>query len=93
MTDRNLAVRTAFAALSLIAGTTFCTGIASAEEVAGRVAAPAGTTATATATATAASPDQRVCVRDDVTGSRIQRTVCMTRGEWIRQHGSDPSAR
>jgi hypothetical protein len=82
MTDRSIAIRTTFAALSLFAGTAFCTGIASAEEVAPKAIAAARPAA-----------EQTICVRDEVTGSRIKRTVCKTRGEWIARDGVDPSVR
>ena len=82
MTVRSIATTTAFAALSLIAGTTFCAGVASAEEVSAAAAAPAKV-----ATAPA---DARVCAKVDIAGSRIGRIVCQTRGEWVAKQGVDP---
>lgn len=89
MTVLSIATRTTLAAMSLIAGTTFCAGIASAREGDPRNApAPA---ATAPAPATIAL-DRKVCVKGQLTGSRIPRTVCMARGEWIAKHNIDPVA-
>jgi hypothetical protein len=85
MTVRSIATTTAFAALSLVAGTTFCAGVASAEEVTAAAAAPAKV-----ATVPA---DARICTKEEVSGSRIARTVCMTRGEWIAKQGVDPIAK
>lgn len=85
MTIRLIATTTAFAALSLVAGTTFCAGVASAEEVTAATAAPAKV-----ANATA---DTRVCAKVEITGSRIARTVCQTRGEWVANQGIDPVAK
>lgn len=47
---------------------------------------------TAPAPAKKAGMDREVCLRDELTGSRIARTVCKTRGEWIEQTGQDPLA-
>jgi hypothetical protein len=83
MTIRSIAATTAFAALSLVAGTTFCAGVASAEEV----------TAAAKPAAIAAAPvaaDEKICAKVQLTGSRIAHNVCQTRGEWIAQQGVDP---
>ncbi|WP_315760978.1 hypothetical protein [Sphingomonas sp. Y38-1Y] len=78
MTIRSIAATTAFAALSLVAGTTFCAGVASAEEV------------TAAAKPAAVAADEKVCAKVQLTGSRIAHNVCQTRGEWIAQQGVDP---
>ncbi|MEZ0495532.1 hypothetical protein [Sphingomonas sp. IW22] len=78
----SIATRTVFAALSLIAGTTFCAGIASAEE-----------TTPATVAAAAPAPvamDRNICVKTELPGSRVRRTLCATRGEWINEQGIDP---
>jgi hypothetical protein len=32
-----------------------------------------------------ANPDQRVCIRDTLTGSRVPRNFCKTRAEWARE--------
>lgn len=85
MTIRSIATTTAFAALSLVAGTTFCAGVASAEEVTAAAAAPAKV---ATAPAEA-----RICAKVQITGSRIARNVCQTRGEWVAKQGVDPAAK
>lgn len=85
MTIRSIATTTAFAALSLVAGTTFCAGVASAEEVTAAAAAPVKTAA--------APADARVCAKVQITGSRIARTVCQTRGEWVAKQGVDPVAK
>lgn len=80
MTIRSIATTTVFAALSLVAGTTFCAGVASAEEV----------TAAAPAKVATAPADTRVCAKVQITGSRVARTVCQTRSEWVAQQGVDP---
>ena len=36
---------------------------------------------------------QLYCVKDEITGSRMPRTVCKTRDEWISQYGFDPVAK
>jgi hypothetical protein len=38
------------------------------------------------------SQAQKVCVQGSLTGTRLPRTVCKTRGEWLSQDGYDPSA-
>ncbi|HTG37401.1 hypothetical protein [Sphingomonas sp.] len=84
MTHGSIVTRTAFAALSLVAGTTFCTGIASAEEV----AAPAPRAAVSVP----AAMDRDICVKTQLPGSVVPRTLCATRGEWISTQGVDPVA-
>ncbi|AHE54878.1 hypothetical protein [Sphingomonas sanxanigenens] len=39
----------------------------------------------------APSMDQKICVKSRLTGSRIEKTVCRTRGEFIALNGFDPS--
>ena len=89
MTVRSIATTTVFAALSLVAGTTFCAGVASAEEVTA-AAKPAVAVAAA---APAPAVDAKLCAKLRLTGTRIPRTVCQTRGEWISQQGVDPLAK
>lgn len=85
MTVRSIATTTAFAALSLVAGTTFCAGVASAEDITAAAVAPAKVAA--------APADARICAKVQITGSRIARTVCQTRGEWVARQGVDPAAK
>ncbi|MCW3848290.1 hypothetical protein OF829_13675 [Sphingomonas sp. LB-2] len=40
----------------------------------------------------APKPAQKYCIKDDVTGSRVPRTVCKTRADWIAEDGFDPLA-
>lgn len=64
-------------------------------------AVPANATATdpareAKAAAKPASADPALdkrsyCLRDTFTGSRVARTVCKTRSEWIAINGTDPA--
>ena len=58
-----------------------------------RPAEPAATTATnATDQAPAARPKATLyCVKDTVTGSRIQHKTCLTREQWLKD-GFDPLA-
>lgn len=55
-------------------------------------ATPASTPAQASNQAVAASgaslnPDEIVCVKEKITGSRLRRTVCQTRAEWAAMRG------
>ncbi|MGF7146910.1 hypothetical protein FHS96_000519 [Sphingomonas zeicaulis] len=44
------------------------------------------------ATAPEALPmNQKICIKADLTGSRIQKTICRTRAEFIALDGFDPS--
>lgn len=43
--------------------------------------------------ATAGDPDRRICVREAITGSRLQRRVCRTAREWVEQEGTLPESR
>ncbi|ODP38577.1 hypothetical protein [Sphingomonas turrisvirgatae] len=36
--------------------------------------------------------DKRYCLKFDVTGSRLSKTACKTRSEWINDQGFDPLA-
>jgi len=54
----------------------------------------AGDTVTANAsaqvrarTSSEANAEQRICVRAEITGSRMQRNICRTRAEWDRAGG------
>jgi len=40
--------------------------------------------------ATAGDPNRRICVREAITGSRMERRVCRTAREWIEQEGALP---
>jgi hypothetical protein len=40
--------------------------------------------------ATAGDPNRRICVREAITGSRMQRQVCRTAREWVEQEGALP---
>lgn len=44
-------------------------------------------TAAVTAPRQSAEQDQRVCVRVELTGTRVARNVCRTRAEWAREGG------
>ena len=49
------------------------------------------------ATTPAPAPDAqskkvRYCIKDAITGSRMERRICKTRAEWLQQ-GVDPTAR
>lgn len=53
---------------------------------AGLLAAPMLAASPALATAPAGGPDTRYCMKvEPLTGSRVERTLCMTRAEWERQ--------
>lgn len=44
------------------------------------------------ATAPKALPmNQKICIKAELTGSRIQKMICRTRGEFIATEGFDPS--
>ena len=48
--------------------------------------APLALASPAMAQAPAGGPDTRYCMKvEPVTGSRVERTMCMTRSEWERQ--------
>jgi hypothetical protein len=51
---------------------------------------PEEATPTARATPAKARPAKRYCLVYSITGSRIQRTVCKTRDEWMRDENFDP---
>ena len=55
-------------------------------------AAPTAETAQAAEAPRAASPAQKYCVVNVVTGSRIEHKTCKTRDEWLDQ-GFDPLAK
>lgn len=38
-------------------------------------------------------PDRTICVRTQLTGSRVMRRVCRTAREWIAQDGALPDER
>ena len=33
---------------------------------------------------------RQICVKSEITGSRMARTTCKTRDQWIKQDGVDP---
>lgn len=41
--------------------------------------------------ANAGDPERTICVREQLTGSRLARRVCRTAREWIEQEGALPS--
>ena len=43
--------------------------------------------------ATSDDPDRTICVRTQLTGSRVMRRVCRTAREWIAQDGELPETR
>ena len=50
------------------------------------LAAPLIAATPALATAPSGGPDTRYCMKvEPVTGSRVERTLCMTRAEWEQQ--------
>jgi hypothetical protein len=86
MANRSIFARTirvaAQSALGVACGFALYPAIANAETADGP-AAPA---------AVKVSMEQKICVRDTLTGTRIARKDCRTRGEWIKTTGVDPSA-
>jgi hypothetical protein len=48
-------------------------------------AAAIGSTAYAAQSGAAVSDQRKICLRDSVTGSRIERSTCKTVGEWRNQ--------
>ena len=68
--------------------------IAATAPVAARDARPApdASAAKTSEAPTSATPHVRYCVIDTPTGSRIDRKVCKTRDEWLKE-GFDPLAK
>jgi predicted secreted protein len=83
MARRPLFVVAAIAAAELTLGGTL--GFMAYPAAANEVSAPAP------APARAPAATDRICIKSEITGSRIARKVCQTRAEWIAQYGVDPT--
>jgi len=83
MANRSLFVVAAIAAAELTLGGTL--GFMAYPAAAAEVSVPR------TVSAPAPAATDRICLKDEVTGSRIRRKVCQTRAEWIDQYGVDPT--
>jgi hypothetical protein len=80
-------IKTLMSGFATIAALTMIAGSAQAD---GRRAVGDATPA-ARATPTAEpTPQQKYCVVDTVTGSRIPQKICKTRAAWMREDGFDP---
>jgi hypothetical protein len=79
-------IRTAIAAAAsiMLAGAAVPAAAQTESNVAPNSRAGGSNASTRTATA---DPNERVCVRFEISGSRIRREVCQTRAEWARDGG------
>jgi len=68
------------------AGTTIAATLLLAATAAPLQAAPAGTGASETPPA-ARNKDRKICVRVDMSGTRLTRRICRTAAEWEREGG------
>jgi hypothetical protein len=76
------------AAAALLAGLAFT---ASAVSPANAASDPAKPKAKQEQKQASKNPNQKICVAAEMTGSRIAKQECLTRGEWIALTGKDPS--
>lgn len=81
MTIRNTAAAAIALALAGLAGP------AAAQTQSNIVNSAERTASSSSRTATRSADQRQICVRDEITGSRLTRNVCRTRAEWERAGG------
>ena len=69
------------------AATLLCAGFSAPAFAQNTVTTNSSAQQRATARSSAGEGSQRICVRAEITGSRMQRNICRTRAEWDRAGG------